>query len=131
MTIQADFMLFYDGQCPICQKEIAWLRYRNKLGKLAFQDINDEAFESKRYGKEFEDFMAEIHGVYPDGRLVKGVDAFIAAYTAVGLGYLATPMAWTLLRPMFDWLYSLFARHRLRLGAWIGKKTCSNDNCRL
>ncbi|MDT8405884.1 MAG: DUF393 domain-containing protein [Methylococcales bacterium] len=126
-----DFILFYDGHCPICQKEVAWLRWKNRKGRLAFQDIQDKRFDPEIYSKTFDEFMAEIHGLYPDGRLVKGVEVFCAAYSAVGLGWLTAPIRWRLLRPLFDCLYTWFARHRLRLGAWFGKKTCSEDSCRL
>ena len=50
---------------------------------------------------------------------------------AVGLGWLAAPMRWRLMRPLFERLYGVFARHRLRLGAWFGKKPCGDDSCRL
>ncbi|WP_431064782.1 thiol-disulfide oxidoreductase DCC family protein [Methylotuvimicrobium sp.] len=130
MNNPPDFTLFYDGHCPICQKEVAWLRRKNQKGRLAFQDIQDENFDPQVYGKTFDDFMAEIHGLYPDGRLIKGVEVFCAAYSAVGLGWLAAPMRWRLLRPLFDRLYAGFARHRLRLGSRFGKKTCDEDRCR-
>ena len=131
MDNRAEFILFYDGHCPICQKEVTWLRWKNKKGRLDFQDIQDESFDPQVYGKTFADFMAEIHGLYPDGRLVKGVEVFCAAYRAVGLGWLAAPMRWRLMRPLFERLYGVFARHRLRLGAWFGKKPCGDDSCRL
>lgn len=129
MNNKPDFILFYDGHCPICQKEVAWLRWKNKKGRLAFQDIQDENFDPKVYGKTIDDFMAEIHGLYPDDRLIKGVEVFCAAYSAVGLGWLAAPMRWRLLRPVFERFYAWFARHRLRLGACFGKKPCSEDRC--
>jgi predicted DCC family thiol-disulfide oxidoreductase YuxK len=131
MDIRPEFILFYDGHCPICQKEVAWLRWKNKKNRLAFQDIQDENFEPQLYGKTLDNFMAEIHGLYPDGRLVTGIEVFCAAYRAVGLGWLAAPMRWPWLRPLFERLYGMFARHRLRLGMWFGKKPCRHDSCRL
>lgn len=35
--------------------------------------------------------MAEIHGVYPDGQLIKGIGVFRETYKAVGLGWLMAP----------------------------------------
>lgn len=75
--------------------------------------------------------MAEIHGVYPDGRLVKGATAFRAAYRAVGLGWLLAPTGWPLLKPLFDRLYALFARHRLRLGHYFGGNPCQDGRCEI
>ena len=100
------------------------------LFSMAFQDIQDKSFDPHVYGKTFDDFMAEIHGLYPDGRLVKGVEVFYSAYRSVGLDWLAAPMRWRLLRPLFDRPYAGFGRHLLRLGAWLGKKPCREDRCR-
>ncbi|MDP2179665.1 thiol-disulfide oxidoreductase DCC family protein [Methylicorpusculum sp.] len=129
MTNPYEFILFYDGHCPICRKEVAWLKFKNKQGKLGFQDINDDGFKPENYGKSFDDLMAEIHGQYPDGRVIKGVEVFYAAYRAVGLGWLIAPVRWPILRPLFDGLYLLFARNRLRLGRLFGGDACRDGLC--
>lgn len=126
---QPEFTLFYDGLCPLCQKEVAWLKRLNRRGGLGFQDITDADFEPSLYGKSFEDFMAEIHGIYPDGRLIKGMAVFRAAYRAVGLGWLFAPTSWPLLEPLFDRVYLLFAKHRLRLGHYLGGSPCRDGHC--
>jgi predicted DCC family thiol-disulfide oxidoreductase YuxK len=124
-----EFVMLYDGQCPICQREINWLRSKNSQGKLGLIDITDEGFDAESYGTSFEALMAEIHGIYADGRLVKGVEVFCASYQAVGLGWLVAPMQWRLLRPVFDWFYRGFAKHRLRLGRLLGGRACDNGHC--
>jgi len=128
---QPEFTLFYDGQCPICQKEVAWLTRWNRRGGLGFQDINAEGFDPGQYGKTYDDLMAEIHGVYPDGRIVKAMPAFRAAYRAVGLGCLLAPTGWPLLKPLFDKVYALFAKHRIRLGVHFGGSPCRDGQCEL
>ncbi|AMK75349.1 MULTISPECIES: thiol-disulfide oxidoreductase DCC family protein [Methylomonas] len=129
MNTKHEFILLYDGRCPICRKEVAWLRSRNKYNKLGLQDIHAEEFIPKHYGKSLDELMAEIHGLFPDGRLIKGMPVFYAAYSAVGLGWLIAPARWPLLRPLFDSLYAWFARHRLGLGALFGAKTCQVGSC--
>lgn len=116
-----DVVLLYDGKCPICQKEVAWLRWKNKQGRLGLQDINATNFDASAYGKTRDELMAEIHGIYPDGTIIKGIDVFYAAYQAVGLGWLMAPLRWSLMKPVFVALYRLFARHRLRLGRLFSK----------
>jgi len=128
-AVQPEFILFYDGQCPICQKEVAWLRWKNKHGKLGLQDINAEDFEPAHYHKTHDEMMAEIHGAYPDGTIIKGLEVFSAAYSAVGLGWLMAPTQWPLLKPMFAKFYALFARNRLRWGRLLSKKACANGKC--
>ncbi|AEG02129.1 thiol-disulfide oxidoreductase DCC family protein [Methylomonas methanica] len=130
MPNRSEFTLFYDGKCPICRKEVSWLRWKNTRHKLQFQDIHAEDFDATRFGKSQTELMAEIHGIYPDGRLIKGMPVFRACYHAVGLGWLLAPTGWPLLRPFFDWLYVLFARHRIRLGGLFAGNACNNGVCK-
>jgi predicted DCC family thiol-disulfide oxidoreductase YuxK len=111
-----EIRLLYDGECPICSREVEMLRKRNGAGRLDLEDIADPAFDATRYGLDQEGVMARIHGVLPDGRVVEGVEVFRRAYAAVGLGWLMAPTRWPLLRPLADAGYRWFARNRLRLG---------------
>lgn len=131
MNNSPEFTLLYDGNCPICQKEVAWLRSRNKQGKLALQDINATDFNPGDYGKDHAELMAEIHGVLANGSVIKGLPVFRASYQAVGLGWLLAPTGWPVLSGGFDRLYSLFARHRITLGGLFGGSRCTNDQCHL
>jgi predicted DCC family thiol-disulfide oxidoreductase YuxK len=118
--------LLYDGDCPLCGREVAFLRRRNRRGQLAFEDIAAPGFDPARYGLERADVMARMHGVLPDGRVVEGMEVFRRAYAAVGLGALLAPTRWPLLRPLFDRAYAVFARNRLR---WTGR--CEDGTCAL
>jgi predicted DCC family thiol-disulfide oxidoreductase YuxK len=129
MNNEYEFTLLYDGRCPICWKEVTWLQSRNKQNKLALQDIHAKGFNPEQYGKSLDELMAEIHGVCADGRLIKGMPVFYAAYSAVGLGWLMAPTRWPLLKPLFDRLYAWFARHRLRFGTLLGAKRCQDASC--
>ncbi len=60
MSTRADFILFYDGLCPICRREVAWLRRRNQNAKLGFVDINAAEFKAEVYGKTMSELVAEI-----------------------------------------------------------------------
>ncbi len=120
-----EFTLLYDGLCPLCSKEVAWLYIRNKWEKLGFQDINDAGFDSAIYGKTHDELMAEIHGVYPDGQIIKGMRVFRETYKAVGLGWLMAPTGWPVLKPLFDLIYKVFARYRVPLVRLVaGDKSC-------
>jgi len=130
MQNQPQFTLLYDGLCPICRKEVAWLQWKNTAGKLGLQDIHAEDFNPGVYGKTISDLMGEIHGLTSDGKVLKGMPVFRAAYQAVGLGWLLAPTAWPLLKPLFDRLYIWFARHRIKLGSLINAKTCKDDLCK-
>ena len=122
------FKLLFDGQCPFCRLEARWLAWWNKDGRLALQDITSPDFDPSQYGVTQEDLMGVMHGVFPDGRLVRKVEAFRQAYRAVGLGWLLAPTGWPGLVWIFDGLYALFARYRVPASRLFGGG-CPTDRC--
>ena len=124
------FKVLYDGDCPFCRIEARWLGHLNRRGYLALEDIAAPDFNPARYGSTLPELMGTLHGVYPDGRMTRGVETFREAYRAVGLGWVLAPTGWPVLRPAFDALYTLFARHRVRLGGVFGR-SCVGDRCSL
>ncbi|MSQ06864.1 MAG: DUF393 domain-containing protein [Dehalococcoidia bacterium] len=124
------FKLLYNGQCPFCRQEVRWLQCWNRRGYLAFEDIAAPEFDAARYGLTREDLMGVMHGVFPDGRVVRKVEVFRQAYRAAGLGWLVALTGWPVLRWGFDGLYSLFARYRVSLGRLLGR-SCDAGACGL
>jgi predicted DCC family thiol-disulfide oxidoreductase YuxK len=119
-----ELKLLYDGACPLCSREVAFLRRRDRAGRLALEDIAAPGFDAGRYGLDAAAVMARIHGVLPDGRVIEGMEVFRRAYAAVGLGWLLAPSRWPLLSRLFDRAYAIFARNRLR---WTGR--CEDGSC--
>jgi predicted DCC family thiol-disulfide oxidoreductase YuxK len=106
----------YDGGCPLCRREARLLRRLDRgRGRLILKDIAAKGFDPGTYGRSMSELMAEIHGVLPDGRLVKGMEVFRRAYAAVGLPWLLAPTGWPIIRGLADRAYRWFARNRLRL----------------
>jgi predicted DCC family thiol-disulfide oxidoreductase YuxK len=122
------FKLLYDGQCPLCRLEARWLEGWNRRGYLLFEDISKPEFDATRYGITHEEVMGVMHGVFPDGRIVRKVEAFRQAYRAVGLGWLVAPTGWPVIRWLFDGLYALFARYRVSIGGLFGGP-CASGTC--
>ncbi len=124
------FKLLYDGDCPLCRREAAFLQRRNRHGWLAFENIAAPDFVPAAYGVTREDLMGVIHGVFPDGRLVRKMAVFREAYRAIGLGWLLAPTGWPGLRWLADRGYEWFARHRLTIGKILGR-SCDSAACAL
>jgi predicted DCC family thiol-disulfide oxidoreductase YuxK len=122
-----DVKLLYDGECPLCMREVRMLEKLNHKGRLALEDIAQPDFDASQYGRTFEQLMGSIHGVLPDGQLVTGMEVFRRAYAAVGLGTLLAPTAWPVLKPVFDRAYTLFAKNRLRLTG--RSQDCATGRC--
>jgi len=115
MTATYPLALLYDAQCPVCSLEMDHLRERCRDGRLQFVDISRPGFDAARFGLTFEAVDAEIHGIRPDGSVLKGVEVLRLAYAAAGLGWVMRPTGWAPLRPLFDIGYRVFARHRRRI----------------
>ncbi len=124
----APFTLLYDRECPFCRREVEWLRRRDRAGALQVVDIAAADFEPARYGLSRERVHARLHGVAADGTVVEGMAAMRGAWRAVGLGWAVAPTGWPLLRWLFDGLYLLFARYRVPLGRWFGRR-CDATRC--
>jgi predicted DCC family thiol-disulfide oxidoreductase YuxK len=115
------FKMLYNGGCPICQAEVKRLSRWNRKGWLVFEDITANDFDPEKYSRTMDQLMAEIHGVYPDGRVISGMQVFRESYTAIGKGWLLAPTQWPIFQTIFDLLYAQFARHRVKLGQLLGR----------
>jgi len=110
--------VFFDGECPLCRKEIALLRRWDRRGRIRFVDIAAPDFHPADYGIDHEQLMAEMHGRLPDGTWIRGVEVFRRLYSAVGLSWLVAVTRWPGIAQTLDWGYRVFARNRLR---WTGR----------
>ncbi len=123
-----ELKLLYDGDCPLCSREVAMLRRRDARSRICFEDIAAPDFDAARYGLDQQTVMARIHAVLPDGRVIEGMEVFRRAYAAVGLGWLLAPSGWPVIGRVFDAAYRSFARNRLR---WTGREqiACEAGHC--
>lgn len=110
-----DVEVFYDGDCPLCLREINMLRRKDSKRKIRFTNIADPSFHSLNVGKSYDELMQRIHGRLPDGTWIEGVEVFRRLYTAVGFGPLVAVTRLPIISQIMDLGYVLFARNRLRL----------------
>ncbi len=114
--------VFFDGACPLCTREIAFLRRRDREGHILFTDIAAADFSAESYGKTQSHFIDRIRGRLPDGTWVEGVDVFRRLYSAVGLGPLVALTRLPGVTQLLDFGYEKFAKNRLK---WTGR--CEPD----
>jgi predicted DCC family thiol-disulfide oxidoreductase YuxK len=124
------FKLLYDSECPFCRWEVEWLKRRDRLGRLAVEDIAADGFDPDRYGIKPEDVHAKLHGVLPDGTITVGMESVRRSYAAAGVGWLMAWTRWPVLSWFADLGYVLFARYRVPLGRLFGRR-CEGDTCSL
>lgn len=119
--------VFFDGDCPLCKREINWLRKRDKDKRVKFTDIASAEFDASVLGKTQDELMARIHGRLPNGAWIEGVEVFRQLYSAVGFGWLVAPTRLPLIRSLLDLGYRIFARYRLRLTGRCDTGKCATS----
>ena len=129
MTDHWEIEAFYDGACPLCTREVAFVRRRDRERRIRFTDFTADGFDPAAIGVTREALMARMHGRLPDGTLVAGVEVFRRMYAAIGWSRLVAISRWPVVRTLCDRIYALFARHRLRItGRCATDGECRTDS---
>jgi predicted DCC family thiol-disulfide oxidoreductase YuxK len=117
MTRSPELTVLYDGGCPLCLREVNFLRRRDgERHRLGFVDIDAEDYEPAAHGGiGYREAMGRIHAIGADGEVLRDVEVFRRAYALIGLGWLYAPTRWPLLRQLADGAYRIWAALRLRL----------------
>ena len=121
--------LLYDGECPLCVREVNFLRKRDAgQGKVMFVDIADDDYTPEANGGvDFETAMGRIHAVLPNGTIIKNVEVFRRAYEILGIGWIYAATKLPVIGPIVDALYEIWADWRLALTGRPDLKTIISD----
>lgn len=109
--------LYFDGSCQLCSAEIRNLQIRNAGGLLRFVDISPAGFNACPPGTDRDAMMRLIHAQRADGVVLRGVEVFRLAYSAVGMPWVARLTRMPVVKSLSEWMYPLLARHRYSLPA--------------
>lgn len=73
-------MLYYDGGCPVCTREIGFYQRRRSAERIRWVDL--ARCEDSEPGRNLnrEAACARLHARWPDGELVSGARAFAALW---------------------------------------------------
>jgi predicted DCC family thiol-disulfide oxidoreductase YuxK len=107
--------VFYDGDCPLCTREIRMLQRKDRDAKIELTDIAAHEFDASHYGRTRASFMERIHGRLPDGTWIEGVEVFRQLYAAIGFRRLVGVSRLPGISHALRLGYTLFAANRLRL----------------
>ena len=116
--------VFFDGDCPLCLREIKFLRWMDRRERIRFTDIADAGFRAGDYGKSMSEFMDEIQGRLPDGSWIVGVEVFRRLYSAVGFKPFVAITRLPGISHGLDLGYRLFAKNRLKLTGRCNSEVC-------
>ena len=118
--------VFFDGECPLCVREIGMLRKLDRRGKILMTDIAAAGFRAEDFGQTQAALMDQIHARLPDGTWITGVEVFRRLYAAVGLGVVSSFLSLPGVDRVADFAYERFAKNRLK---WTGR--CDANGCAL
>ncbi len=113
-------IVWHDGDCPLCQREIALMRKLDRRGAICFVDVTSAPASACPIDPA--EMLARFH-VTEDGRLLSGAAAFAAMWRAIPLLRplgLAARSPWLL--AMLERLYLRFLRYRPRLQRKFAKR---------
>lgn len=109
--------MLYDGDCPLCMREVDMLRERNKqYGTIKFVDISSDDYSpEENRGLDYKTVMGRIHAILSDGTVVKDVEAFRKLYEQVGLGWVYAITKYEPVATIADSIYGVWAKYRLQI----------------
>ena len=127
MPLTATHDIFMDGSCSFCKWTRTKVEPYDSASRLRFLDYNDP-FVAAQAPFSRVDLDREMHVRMPDGKWLKGFEAWVALLRALPklawLGYIAglPPLRW--LGPS---VYGFIARHRYSLPG--APSRCASDTC--
>jgi len=107
--------VYYDKSCPMCATEMHVIEELDWRGRLKLVDCSAPGFDDEAAAKEGVTraaMMTKLHARDPEGRWLKGLDAFEAVYASAGLSGAARFWSNPVVRRVLDPVYPVLARHR-------------------
>lgn len=105
--------VFYDGQCGVCSKEIAYYKRIAKEGVFDWQDVVSAHEALNKAGITTVEALKYMHVQDDDGTIHRGVDAFIIMWSQMPQWiWLAKFVALPGVRGLATRLYDAFAKRR-------------------
>jgi predicted DCC family thiol-disulfide oxidoreductase YuxK len=107
-------IVFYDGDCIVCDLEMSHYKKQEKLGLLKFVDIHSEEFKQYQHLLTFDVANERMH-ILKEGKKQDGVDAFLVIWSVLPqkrYKILSKIINHKYVRPLADIGYNIFAKYR-------------------
>jgi predicted DCC family thiol-disulfide oxidoreductase YuxK len=117
---RAGLTVFFDGSCPLCQREIALYQRARGSEAINWHDLAKTQDRELPDGLSLDAALARFHVQDSNGALASGARGFIALWLALPgwrwLGKVASipPIPW-----LAERMYLFFLRFRPRLQGWM------------
>ena len=121
-------IIFYDGNCPLCRKEINHYRRIDDKQKIEWLDLTQNTDRLQAYNIDYKTAMERLHGIDPSGEKVTGVAAFLLIWDKLTYyHYLSKMVRILMLEKPLELVYQRFAK-------WRFKRRCTdqcNESCNI
>ncbi len=117
--------VYFDGDCPLCLREIRMLQKLDRKNRISFVDIAADGFSPEVLGTTMTALMSQIRARLPDGSWIEGVEVFRRLYSAVGFGVIVSLTRLPGIKWLLDVAYRFFAKNRLRFTGRCQDGVCS------
>lgn len=115
-------IVFFDGGCPLCRKEIRHYQRSDPDDVIEWVDIHKKPERLSDHQIKLDAAMERLHSINEQGETLTGVASFILIWDNIPRYQRAASLIKLLkMEPLLEFLYSRFA-------AWRFKKRCS-DHC--
>lgn len=120
MPPDAKPIIFYDGACSLCRKEINHYIRLDTRKMIVWHDISASVSLLNAHNIDYEDAMRRLHGITSKGDIVIGVDAFLMLWAELPyFNYLSKGIKLIGLTRLLNPIYNRFSDWRYH------KRSCS------
>lgn len=107
-------ILFYDGDCGLCDRSVRWCMRRDRAGKLRYAPLQGETYAAIQSAEKPTNFDTVV--LYDNGVFRTRSDAALTLLSTVGgVWKFLAAIARIIPRPLRDAVYKLIARNRRRI----------------
>lgn len=118
-------IMFYDGGCPLCSREVSHYRRQDAAGRIDWIDISSDPSLLHALGVAPTTAMERLHVLHRDGWLATGAYAFAVIWSELPYYRRLAGILYKLrLLPWLDKAYAKFAR-------WRYRRRCRDGVCAL
>ena len=127
-VFEEKFTVFYDGACPLCQREISYYRRQQGADSVHWRDISNTTEDQIAPDLARSQALSRFYVRRVDGKLVSGVSAFahlwllLPAFHVWGKAIQVGPVLWAL-----EHCYDLFLKIRPVLHVVLGKRSITRQ----
>lgn len=116
-------IIFYDGNCPLCNTEMQQLKQADTHNLITLEDINASDFETRFSYIKRQDALNFLHGKRASGEMIYGLDVTFAAWEIVGKHSWLKIVKLPGIRFIADIAYWLFAKYRRPISDYYARFT--------